>query len=100
MEDDDLQYIGERSRPENPQFRKEVEDILGRPYDEKEYESLWLDVNIRKPMQGYRELRGHLKAFSKDSMGKSYLDEYLGMLNTDHQNLLLYATKHIFLYMV
>ncbi|KAK1380567.1 hypothetical protein POM88_027311 [Heracleum sosnowskyi] len=77
--DDDLQYIGERSRPENPQFRKDVEGILGRPYDEREYETLWLQVNIRKPMQGYRELRGHLKAYSKDAMGKSYLDEYLDL---------------------
>ncbi|KAL8132846.1 hypothetical protein AgCh_008359 [Apium graveolens] len=79
MEDEDLQYIGERSRPENPQFRKDVEDILGRPYDEREYETLWLNVNIRKPIQGYRELRGHLKAYPKHSMGKSYLDEYLDL---------------------
>lgn len=82
MEDDDLQYIGERRRPENPQFRKDVEDILRRPYDEKEYENLWLNVNTRKPVQGYRELRGHLKSYPKNAMGKSYLDEYLGMLNT------------------
>lgn len=84
MKDDDLQYIGERSKPENPQFRKDVEDILRRPYDEKEYETLWLQMNSRKPMQGYRELRGNLKAYSKDALGKSYLDEYLGMLNLNH----------------
>ncbi|XP_017222121.1 uncharacterized protein LOC108198852 isoform X2 [Daucus carota subsp. sativus] len=79
MKDDDLQYIGERSKPENPQFRKDVEDILRRPYDEKEYETLWLQMNSRKPMQGYRELRGNLKAYSKDALGKSYLDEYLDL---------------------
>lgn len=82
MEDDDVQCIGELSKPENPQFRKDVEDILGRPYDEKEYETLWLQVNSRKPVQGYRELRGNLKAYSKDTVGKSYLDEYLGKLIT------------------
>lgn len=80
-DDDDVQYIGERRKPENLQYRKDVEDILRRPYDKEEYDTLWLQVNSRKPQEGCKELRGGRSiSYAKDTMGKSYLDEYIGKL--------------------
>lgn len=79
MEEDDLQCLGGRSKMENPNFRKEVMDILRRPYNKEEYKKLRQDVKSRKPMEGHLELRGRTKRFHKDTMGKSYLDHYFGM---------------------
>ncbi|KAK1404068.1 hypothetical protein POM88_003673 [Heracleum sosnowskyi] len=69
---EDVRQVGECSKPENPRFRKEVEDILKKPYDKKEYDTLWLIVNLRKPMQGHKEDI----TYAKDVLGKSYLEEY------------------------
>lgn len=87
MVDNDVQCTGECSKPKNLQFRNDIEDILKKPYDKKEYDTLWLLWNLRKPMQGHKELRdGHDITYAKYVMDKSYLDEYHGTLNTDCQN--------------
>lgn len=64
---------------ENPKFRKEVMDILRRPYNKEEYKKLRQDVQSRKPIEGHLELRGRTKRFPKDTMGKSYLDHYFDL---------------------
>lgn len=64
---------------ENLNFREELMDILRRPYDKKEYKKLSKDVKFRKPIERHVELRSATKRYSTDTMGKSYLDYFVGM---------------------
>ncbi|XP_065626404.1 uncharacterized protein LOC111999271 [Quercus suber] len=60
------------------QFRKNLMEILRRPYNEMEYKKLMHEVSYRRPKKRDRELRSGTKSYSTKSCGKSYLDQYSG----------------------
>lgn len=60
------------------QFRKNLMEILRRPYNEMEYKKLMHEVSYRRPKKRDRELRSGTKSYSMKSCSKSYLDQYSG----------------------
>lgn len=61
-------------------------EILCKPYDRIEYEKLWEEASLQKPLEGQRVLRSDTKTYKLDSNGKSYLEreEYSGELIIMH----------------
>ncbi|GER40305.1 BAH domain [Striga asiatica] len=71
---------GNSSVNNSSEFRRQLMDILKKPYDEKEYEKLWFDVELSKPEERHRELRhGRERSSATDKSGKSYLDYHSGL---------------------
>ncbi|KAL7086172.1 hypothetical protein ACP275_14G323300 [Erythranthe tilingii] len=59
------------------EFRKQVIDVLRKPYDREEYTELLMDIQQRKQEGRHRELRhGREGPCSVDKDGKSYLDHH------------------------
>ncbi|KAJ7965494.1 polyprotein [Quillaja saponaria] len=56
------------------QFRKRLIELLERPYDQKEYESLWQEVSRRRQKEGGKESRRGRRTYPIDAVGRSYLD--------------------------
>ena len=67
----------------NSHFRERLMEILRMPYNQREYEELLHEITDRKPMQRHRDLRGRIKVYDVDLLGKSYLDYHSGRLNMD-----------------
>jgi len=78
--------IGSPGSGRHSQFRKNLMEILRRPYNEMEYKKLMHEVAYRRPKERDRELRSGTKSYSTKSCGKSYLDQYSGKF------ILTYAT--------
>ncbi|XP_030933768.1 uncharacterized protein LOC115959492 isoform X1 [Quercus lobata] len=70
--------IGSPGSGRHSQFRKNLMEILRRPYNEMEYKKLMHEVAYRRPKERDRELRSGTKSYSTKSCGKSYLDQYSG----------------------
>ncbi|CAA0840804.1 Unknown protein [Striga hermonthica] len=71
---------GNSSVNNSSEFRRQLMDVLKKPYDEKEYEKLWFDVELSKPEERHRELRhGRERSSATDKSGKSYLDYHSGL---------------------
>ncbi|XP_052171122.1 uncharacterized protein LOC127787224 [Diospyros lotus] len=58
------------------QFREKLMVKLREPYDQKEYEQLWKDINEKKQKEGCRDLRGSLILYKKAEYSPSYLEQY------------------------
>ncbi|XP_059630626.1 uncharacterized protein LOC132273657 [Cornus florida] len=95
LEGDNWQCLGNSSESNKSQFREKVVGILGRPYDQEEYELLLHNIKVRKPVQRNLELRpsrslktrkpvqrnldSHCSGplfYQASNIGKSYLDHY------------------------
>ncbi|KAI4336487.1 hypothetical protein L6164_015009 [Bauhinia variegata] len=61
---------------ERREFREKVMAILEKPYCEEEYKRLLQDINDRKRVQNHKDLRGRLKIYEEDRLGKSFLDHH------------------------
>ncbi|XP_051151086.1 uncharacterized protein LOC127265362 [Andrographis paniculata] len=58
-------------------IRQELMEVLNRPYNTEELESLWHNVKQRKPLERHLDLRnGREKSCSKRIDGRSYLDQH------------------------
>lgn len=68
---------GKRQISKQTSYKKKLMSILLKPYDKKEYKSLMERANERKPLEGYRDMRGGRNGtYELESLGKSYLDHY------------------------
>ncbi|KAJ7957091.1 Required to maintain repression 2 [Quillaja saponaria] len=57
-------------------FRERLVDSLKRPYNEEEYNWLSQKIASRKPVQDHKDLRGRIRIYDKDYLGKSDLDHH------------------------
>ncbi|KAJ7947831.1 dentin sialophosphoprotein-like [Quillaja saponaria] len=58
------------------QFRKGLVEILGRPYDQEEYDFLLKEASCQRKKEVHKEMRSGRKSFKIDAVGQSYLDLY------------------------
>ncbi|CAM8878213.1 unnamed protein product [Rhodiola kirilowii] len=67
--------IDEGQTGDDSSFREELMNILLKPYDQVEYESLMEEASKRRPLERYGELRwGRTRTSELQVLGKSYLD--------------------------
>jgi len=55
-------------------FKEKLMEELKAPFCEEEYKRLLHNITVRKPVQHHRDLRGRIKIYDENYLGKSYLD--------------------------
>ncbi|KAK7410920.1 hypothetical protein VNO78_02146 [Psophocarpus tetragonolobus] len=55
-------------------FKEKLMEELRAPYCEEEYKRLLHDITVRKPVQHHKDLRGRIKIYEEQYLGKSFLD--------------------------
>ncbi|CAA7391949.1 unnamed protein product [Spirodela intermedia] len=74
---EDNEASGENRRcSKKSYFRKRLETISGKPFDQDEFEHLFNEVRISKPIEKDKQLRGATKTYQTTEMGKSYFDHH------------------------
>ncbi|KAK7353730.1 hypothetical protein VNO80_19181 [Phaseolus coccineus] len=68
-------------------FKEKLMEELKAPFCEEEYKRLLHNITVRKPVQHHRDLRGRIKIYDENYLGKSYLDfncDLAEKINTAH----------------
>ena len=59
-------------------FRARLEANGDRPFDQEEFQFLMSKMCAQTPLKKDRQLRGVIKTYEGDEMGRSYFDHYPG----------------------